>query len=282
MNHLPQKRENLESISLVTQILCFTIVSPLIILRLFAKFKLHHPFGVEDAGNVNSYSTGDEIKFKIFYIATMFYVPMVLLVKTSLIYTLIRLWSPYRAKVVSLYIFLTILCGYYTIIFLVKVFTCNPIHLFWQTDNHDGTCLNRAAIIIADSVISVVTDLAILIFPIALTWTLHMPVSKKVHVIAILGAGSSAIAFSIYRLILVIRDKDTSHHVQLFMRVLLSDNAEGGLGLICTCIPAVSKLSSEMSGRYKRKHRKCGLPNCLWTCSRPARDHDEEGVDALT
>lgn len=48
MNDPPPKSESLRSISLVTQILCFAIISPLIALRLFARVKLHHPFGVED------------------------------------------------------------------------------------------------------------------------------------------------------------------------------------------------------------------------------------------
>lgn len=48
MDDPPPKSESLGSISLVTQILCFAIISPLIGLRLFARVKLHHPFGVED------------------------------------------------------------------------------------------------------------------------------------------------------------------------------------------------------------------------------------------
>ncbi|KAJ5538871.1 hypothetical protein N7494_008350 [Penicillium frequentans] len=38
----------LDSISLATQILCFSIIPPLIALRVFAKYKLHLPFGVDD------------------------------------------------------------------------------------------------------------------------------------------------------------------------------------------------------------------------------------------
>lgn len=153
----------------------------------------------------------------------MIYVPMVLSVKTSLIYTFIRLWSPYRAKVVSLYIFLTIIVAYYIIILFVKAFSCNPIHLLWEVNYLAGSCLNRSAIIISDSVISVTTDLAILIFPIALTWGLQMAISKKLHIIVILGAGGTAIAFSIYRLVLVVRFRDAPFQRDLYLRILLSE-----------------------------------------------------------
>lgn len=42
------KREDLRSISLVTQILCFSVVTSLVALRLSAKVRLRHPFGVDD------------------------------------------------------------------------------------------------------------------------------------------------------------------------------------------------------------------------------------------
>ncbi|KAJ5651684.1 hypothetical protein N7507_009110 [Penicillium longicatenatum] len=250
MNHWLQKRgEDLDSISLATQILCFSIIPPLIALRAFAKYKLRLEFGVDDAscyvalilfvghsistlfytyagGTISHgvYTTRDhEIKYKIFYIATLFYVPMVLCVKTMLIYIMIRLWSPYRGKVIALYSFLAFIVTYYTVILFIKIFICNPIHLFWDANDHDGMCLNRSVIIITDSVISVITDLAILIFPIVLAWTLHVPVSKKLYVIAILGAGSIAVAFSIYRLVLVVSERNSTDEIDVFMRVLLSE-----------------------------------------------------------
>lgn len=148
---------------------------------------------------------------------------MVLCVKTSLIYILIRIWSPYRGKVVSLYAFLIFIILYYTIILFLKIFTCNPISLYWEVDRHDGTCLNRSALIVTDSVVSVITDLAILIFPILLTWTMHMSVSKKLHVISILGAGSIAVVFSIYRLALAIMELETGDKLDGFMRILLAE-----------------------------------------------------------
>ncbi|KAJ5458609.1 hypothetical protein N7475_009997 [Penicillium sp. IBT 31633x] len=322
MNSLLRKRENLESINLTTQILCFSIISPLVALRLYAKIKLHLPFGVEDAscyaalilfwghsicalfytssgGPVSSDSSatwdrGTKYKVskyytpfkqfmltnKIFYIATMFYVPMVLCVKTSLIYIMIRLWSPYRRKVISLYTFLGFLISYYTVILFVKIFTCNPISSFWDSDNHGGTCLNRSTIIITDSVVSVITDLAILVFPIALAWNLHMPISSKLHIIAILGAGSIAIAFSIYRLVLVIHGRNNSNEIEVFMKVLLCDNAEGGLGLICTCIPAINKLFRQCSGKWPWRANERQRQSEFSASLNPYRNNDDEDTHA--
>ncbi|KAJ5832708.1 hypothetical protein N7474_001019 [Penicillium riverlandense] len=153
----------------------------------------------------------------------MFYVPMVFFVKASLIYIMIRVWRPYRGKIISLYTLLLFILTYYTVILFVKIFVCNPIRAFWDVNLSGKACLNRSAIIITDSSISVMTDLAILIFPITLASTLQMPLSKKLHVIALLGAGSIAIAFSIYRLVLVISGRHDSDEIELFLRVLLSE-----------------------------------------------------------
>jgi ABC-type antimicrobial peptide transport system permease subunit len=148
---------------------------------------------------------------------------MVLCVKTSLIYTFIRLWSPYRGKVICLYAFLIFIMLYYIIILFIKIFTCNPIRLYWEVGHHRDFCSNRSAIIVTDSVVSVITDLAILIFPIAFTWTLHMPVSKKLQVIIVLGAGSIAVVFSIYRLALAISGLNYENMVDALMRILLCE-----------------------------------------------------------
>jgi hypothetical protein len=112
---------------------------------------------------------------------------------------------------------------YYIIILFIKIFTCNPIRLYWEVGHHRDFCSNRSAIIVTDSVVSVITDLAILIFPIAFTWTLHMPVSKKLQVIIVLGAGSIAVVFSIYRLALAISGLNYENMVDALMRILLCE-----------------------------------------------------------
>lgn len=53
MTNLPAEANSLDSISLVTQILCFSITSPLIVLRLVSRLTLHHSFGVEDGKECN-------------------------------------------------------------------------------------------------------------------------------------------------------------------------------------------------------------------------------------
>ncbi|KAL4887883.1 hypothetical protein BDV59DRAFT_211781 [Aspergillus ambiguus] len=155
----------------------------------------------------------------------------------TLLSLIIRIFQPHAEKVAFVYGFTALIICYYIAIIFVKIFICWPIRAYWQDWRNAHTtqrCLNRPAVIIADSSISVVTDLAILIFPLVLSWSLHMPPSKKAGVVTILGAGCIAIGFSLYRLILVSLEFDTP-------------NAEGGLGLICACLPPLNKLIREIA-----------------------------------
>lgn len=58
-------------------------------------------------------------------------------------------------------------------------------------------------ILIADTVMSVVSDLVILALPMPLLWSMQMPVKKKLGIAALLGAGGVATATSIVRLVLI-------------------------------------------------------------------------------
>lgn len=173
------------------------------------------------------------------YIATVIYCPMALIVKIALLYILIRIFSPYKTKVILIYVFLGALCVYYIIAEIVKIRMCDPVPAYW-TGTPGASCLDQQAALIADSVISVISDLIILITPLPLTWSLQMSRNKKLRVMGILSAGGLATAFSIYRLVLVVKDGRTGDQNLTFTCVVLSGNAEGGVGLICACLPSAN------------------------------------------
>ena len=125
--------------------------------------------------------------------------------KYALLSILIRIFSPYRGRIMFIYVLLGCLTIYYIIAEIVKIRMCDQ----------------RAALI-ADSVISVVTDIMILVLPLPLTWSLQMSRSKKLRVIGMLSAGGLATAFSVYRLILVLKDGSSPNATVMFMCVILS------------------------------------------------------------
>ncbi|KAJ5753044.1 hypothetical protein N7520_009961 [Penicillium odoratum] len=125
----------------------------------------------------------------------------------------------------------------------IKIFICNPVYAYWKlSEKANATCLSQPGVIIADSVICTVTDAAIFAFPVAFTSTLQMPLWKKIKVMVLLGFGGVAVAFSLYRLVVGIHEKDTPDSTRMFMKSILTGNAELGFGLICACLPAVNVL----------------------------------------
>jgi hypothetical protein len=144
-------------------------------------------------------------------------------VKTSLLYVLIRVFQPIHKGIVGLYCLISVVISYYVIITFIKIFLCNPVDAYWNdSEMNHRTCLSQPGVIIADSVISFVTDAAIFAFPVALTWTLHMPVRKKAKVIILLGLGGVAVAFSLYRLVIGIYEKNMPHETKMFMKSILT------------------------------------------------------------
>lgn len=146
------------------------------------------------------------------------YGPMAFLTKTSLLLIMTRVFSPYKKTVIFIYIILGIMLAYYIPAVIVKIRICSPISYFWTKTGH-GTCLDESAIILADAVVSVVSDLVILTLPLPLTLSLQMPFRKKMRVMAILGAGGLACASSIIRLIFIVDFASSPDGTYQFMRI---------------------------------------------------------------
>jgi len=97
--------------------------------------------------------------------------------------------------------------AYYIAILLVRIFVCTPISGFW---NQDGKCVNLDAVFIADSFVSLITDGAILVLPILLTWSLHMPLKRKIKIASILGLGGLTTVTNVYRMYLAFAERGTT------------------------------------------------------------------------
>ncbi|KAF2867495.1 hypothetical protein BDV95DRAFT_445818, partial [Massariosphaeria phaeospora] len=185
--------------------------------------------------------------FQTSYAATIFYAPMALFVKLSLLTIIARVFSPYRKTVYGIYTLAVLLLCYYISQLVVKVRICWPISAYWEGDA--SKCLDQAAIIMADSITSLISDLVILVLPLPLTWSLQLPKKKKIRVAGMLCVGGLATAFSAWRLHLILTDGKSPDQTIVFTQVVLSGNAEAGIGLICACLPATAALLHQLRGR---------------------------------
>lgn len=129
-----------------------------------------------------------------------------------------RVFSPFRKTVIFIYAFMAVMLGYYIPAVIVKIRICDPISRFWDRSVH-GTCLDETSIILADAVVSVVSDLIILIMPLPLTMSLQMANKKKIRVMGLLGAGGLAVTATIIRLALIVTTGQSKDSTFAFMRI---------------------------------------------------------------
>lgn len=146
---------------------------------------------------------------------------MAFFVKMALLFILVSVFAPYKKTVKLIYLLLALLLAYYVPALIIKIRICVPISTYWTRDGR-GSCLDQGAVITSDSIMSVISDLAILILPFPLTWSLQMPMKKKLRVMGILGAGGLATAFSIYRLWMIVVSGASPDQTIIFIRVILS------------------------------------------------------------
>ncbi|GME41899.1 hypothetical protein GTA08_BOTSDO10495 [Neofusicoccum parvum] len=92
---------------------------------------------------------------------------------------------------------------YYIPMLLFKSQTCHPIAGFWDSELK-ATCLDQEAMFAADTVISAISDTAILILPIPACVALQISWRERIKVIAMLGTGGVATLTSIIRMILIL------------------------------------------------------------------------------
>ncbi|KAK0763715.1 hypothetical protein N5P37_003098 [Trichoderma harzianum] len=257
---LAHPQDVLRTVNYVTQGLTIFFVSIFVAIRFYAKTRvLGGSFTPDDSivsrptdnwaagahgGGLNIWEVSTEEVEKYFqscYAATIFYAPMAMTVKLALLVIIIRVFgSVHRRTLIGIYIFIGMIVAYYVSGFFIKIFICWPISAYWTGDA--SKCMNQSAIVTADSIISVISDLAILLLPTPLTWSLQLPRRKRLRVSGLLCAGGVATGFSIYRLAMIVDQRNSTNMTMVFIKVILSGNAEVGIGLICACLPAVSAL----------------------------------------
>jgi hypothetical protein len=137
---------------------------------------------------------------KIFFAQGLLYNPVLGLVKWSIILFLIRLDDRRRYIRWTLIALQVFNVAHMVAVFLVVIFQCSPVNMYWnhhKTDElvegkivNDGyTCIDQASFSLSTAGISVLTDVAILLVPIAMMWNLRMPTRRKLAGIFVLSLG---------------------------------------------------------------------------------------------
>ena len=118
------------------------------------------------------------------------YTPAIWLAKASLLFQLIRIFTPTRSGPIYLACH-TLIWGnlaFYISIFFSIIFECHPIWEVWNP-SYESHCINRNMLLVVSSAVNMFSDLLNLLLPIWATWHLQIAPKRKAGIIAIFATG---------------------------------------------------------------------------------------------
>lgn len=149
------------------------------------------------------------------------YGPTVFATKAAILLLLTRVFAPYRTYVTWIYGFLGLMAIYYLIMLFLKVFICRPISMYWGGTT-DGECFNQRLLILVDNVISLFSDVVVLLLPCPLIKDLKIGRMAKARIVVVFGVGGLACTFSLIRLVFIINNGETPDQTYAFLQVNLT------------------------------------------------------------
>ncbi|KAH7321517.1 hypothetical protein BKA65DRAFT_568289 [Rhexocercosporidium sp. MPI-PUGE-AT-0058] len=187
---------------------------------------------------------------KTLYADAIIYGPAAFLTKTTLLLIFTRVFAHARRAVLFVYVFIGIMACYYIPVLILKIRMCTPIEGLWDP-SADTKCFNQQSIFFTDAIVSVVTDVVVLLLPLPLVYTLKVSTCKKLRIAALLGAGGIATIASVCRAIFVWSPTAYDDLTVSFVRINLLGIAEVGIGITCACVPTFNILFT----RYAKEHQ---------------------------
>ncbi|KAK3306291.1 uncharacterized protein B0T15DRAFT_136667 [Chaetomium strumarium] len=181
-----------------------------------------------------------------FYLAQLFYNPILALVKASVLCFLLRLGGQKPGVKYAIYALNTFNGLQAVAIFLVATLQCLPIEANWDMAvkaDPNTKCIDNSFHVII-SCITIVTDFIVIILPFWIFLGLKMPTGAKVAVLGIFMLGLAVTIIGIVRLVGVIRlfyipqpDKDPYHDITVTLSVV-----EANIAIASASAPALRPL----------------------------------------
>lgn len=212
--------------------------------------------------DVPSFSVKERVYHsKLGFATGLLYNPVLGLVKWAIILFLLRLGDQRPQIRWTLYFLLAFNISHMLSVFLVVCFQCTPAHMFWNhhyTDrlvngipvNDNYTCIDQAVFSLSTAAIAVLTDIAILLVPVAMMWNLRMPARKKAAVIFVLSLGWVIAVVGLIRI---------KYFVDMWYGYFPDPNyslwqtlsgIENSVAIIVACGPALKTLITHFSPRF--------------------------------
>ncbi|KAM0809787.1 putative Extracellular membrane protein CFEM domain-containing protein [Seiridium cardinale] len=178
---------------------------------------------------------------QLLYAGEIFYVVILCLAKSSLIFFYLRVFPGRTFRNVS-YAVLGFTIVSSLIITFLTAFSCRPVALFWNKDIKHGTCLNVTALGYANSGFAVAQDFLILALPLSMLPNLQIKLGRKLGVAFMVLLGSFGWVASIVRLRALSVFGQSSDPTWDYVPLVSWTAVELAVSVVCGCIPAIRAL----------------------------------------
>ncbi|KAK7961184.1 hypothetical protein PG988_012398 [Apiospora saccharicola] len=203
--NLENPEDVIATINMATQISSICLMTPFIALRLYAKAWVAPPFLLDDCA-VRRQSS----------------------VRLQCVVYKGRVFETFKITRVVSWVLIVLLGGFYIAGFIVKAQVRHPIQSYWNLHQPGTDVVSQRAVFAADTVMSTISDLAVLILPIPAVVSLKLPLWKKLKIWSMLGLGGS--------------------------RPWPVFTAELTIGVICACLPACGILIARSRNSVASNH----------------------------
>jgi len=118
------------------------------------------------------------------------YTPAIWLAKASLLFQLIRIFTPMKSGLVywACHALIWGNLAFYVSILFTLIFECHPIKAVWA-QFYGNQCINRNMVLLVSGAVNVFSDFLNILLPIWATWHLQMAPKRKAGIIAVFATG---------------------------------------------------------------------------------------------
>ncbi|KAH7418896.1 hypothetical protein BKA64DRAFT_655508 [Cadophora sp. MPI-SDFR-AT-0126] len=165
----------------------------------------------------------------------VFYGMSFMCVKLSILLLYLRL-SPYKRFRIAVWVIIATTVLYSFLGSFEFLFNCQPIAKNWDLTITKGKCINVSKILMTHGSINVVTDVAMLVLPIALVRKLKMQMKQKVALACLFMTGTLVCIVSAIRLKFVLDLIRSPDFTWLGVEFVVWSVLEVYIGIICACL----------------------------------------------
>ncbi|KAI1739689.1 hypothetical protein F4680DRAFT_448686 [Xylaria scruposa] len=205
-------------------------------------------YGWANGGGKHAATLTDHQKLessKSFYIGQITYKISLCLTKSSILLLYLRIFGNVKWLRRTCYALLALMALYYTGATMATIFQCIPVAAAFDKNVAKLKCISIIPFWYMNAVLSIATDIIILLIPMPLIYALQMSRPRKAALIIVFALGTFVVITSILRfrtLDIPVKSPDPSYEVDTVMWTII----EMSMAIICACLPQIRTLATNL------------------------------------